>query len=107
MECLYPALDFAKRIGMAPYQTITGFHAQVLLGEWIFAEAAFHQSPRDEEYLDHFFPGRDHAGFYRLRKKAGEFVNQFMAGWGNIVHFNDIRRRNRRHFINVRGCFWG
>lgn len=81
VECLYPALDFAKRIGMAPYQTITGFHAQVLLGEWIFAEAAFHQSPRDEEYLDHFFPGRDHAGFYRLRKKAGEFVNQ----WADII----------------------
>lgn len=50
---LYPCFDFARQIGLDAYGFISDSKQELLVGEWVFAPAAFGMdAPRDPGYLD-------------------------------------------------------
>ena len=50
----YPCLDFAETVGLDVYMAICDSKQEFLVGEWIFAEAAFHDfQPDPDAYLAH------------------------------------------------------
>ncbi|MBN9414494.1 hypothetical protein ABS71_16780 [bacterium SCN 62-11] len=52
-RCLYPNLEWLKKLGGTDYHAISSAISEDLVGEWTFAEAAFRdQTPRAEGYLD-------------------------------------------------------
>ncbi|MBB3033835.1 RiPP maturation radical SAM C-methyltransferase [Alteriqipengyuania lutimaris] len=50
---LYPCFDFARQIGLDAYGFISDSKQELLVGEWVFAAAAFGEdAPEDPGYLD-------------------------------------------------------
>ena len=90
-RCLYPNIEFAQEIGLRVNQLLCDLDAEVLVGEWTFASAAFPDfRPDDSAYLASVVrmlkgnprarracPSLDFEGFLRgLRARAEAFVDR-------------------------------
>lgn len=81
VECFYPNLDFARRLGVRRYDQISqGRYYSIGLGDWLFREQAFPDGDSDsEEYLLRCFPDR-----WRERGEVRELadeVREWLGGW--------------------------
>lgn len=86
-QTVYANLEFARRVGLGPYNLIGASEAKDLLGEWTFGRVAFGPRPEDTEayHREIYFSLLSHLGLTRetlwttlqyLRDQAEEFVDQ-------------------------------
>ncbi|WP_049872241.1 RiPP maturation radical SAM C-methyltransferase [Myxococcus hansupus] len=94
VKTLYPCLWFAEEVGLDAYVAICDSKQEFLVGEWIFAEAAFPDfHPEMDVYLERVlsapvsqgllsksrFRGDPRAALLAARKAAGAFVERVAA----------------------------
>ena len=79
VDVQYPALEFAARVGLRPYQLIVGGATTTMLtGEWTFAAAAFPEMQAiNDDYVDLCVEilGCDKDDLLLLREKAARFTS--------------------------------
>lgn len=104
-EATYPAMGFARQMGMPTYNTLSGLiYTDSLIQEWLFAEAAFgERTPPGHSLIDELFP--DSSSIQRVqdfvndmppetRKKYDADLELFLDADGNFSskRFFDLRK---------------